>query len=61
MHIRIKNCARCGEHHVSVEFKLLSRPMAPPEAAPLVWTHFARCPSNGEPVMLAMTDEATPR
>jgi hypothetical protein len=51
--LAVLRCARCGEDHASVAVRPLDRPMAPPEAAPLAWTHWAPCPTNGQPIMLA--------
>lgn len=53
----IKGCARCGGDHGEVIASKLSIPFAPPEARPVVWTHWFPCPSNGEPVLLVVTDE----
>ena len=52
---KIENCARCGGNHGEVIASKLTIPFAPPEAAPVVWTHYFYCPSNGEPVLLVVT------
>ena len=30
-----------------------TRPVAPPEMAPLVWRQWATCPTTGDPIMIA--------
>lgn len=47
----IKACARCGEDHAEVTALPLARQFEPPEAAPIVWTHWAPCPTNGDPIL----------
>jgi DNA-directed RNA polymerase alpha subunit len=42
----VHNCARCGGDHAGLTFLPFTRP--PPGA-----THFAPCPANGEPVLMA--------
>lgn len=41
-------CARCGESHYDLEFQPLTRPTE--------WSHWAPCPTNGEPIMLKIVD-----
>jgi len=53
----VQNCARCGGDHRGLLFHKLTRPFAPPEAAPIVWTHYATCPTNFEPVLMCVTRE----
>lgn len=43
--IDIVSCARCGGNHPKLDFKKLTRPNGE-------WTHWAKCPYLGEPVML---------
>lgn len=50
--INIGCCSRCGGDHRAVEFRPLAQPFAPPEAGGLAWTHWAPCPTNGEPMLL---------
>lgn len=47
------SCSRCGGDHLAVRFAPLDRPFAPAEAEPIVWTRWAPCPSNGQPIMQA--------
>ncbi len=42
----IRNCARCGGEHAVLEFGELSRPTSHGH------THWAPCPTNGEPILL---------
>jgi len=46
----VVGCARCGGVHYDLEFKLLTFPME--DSSGLVWTHWALCPTNGEPILL---------
>lgn len=52
----IRNCSRCGESHDELEAIQLAQAMAPPECAPLKWTHYAMCPNGCGPIMLACFD-----
>ncbi len=54
---RIVGCARCGGTHSDVDFRPMAQPFAPPEAGGLEWTHFARCPVNGDPILLIVAAE----
>lgn len=54
----IVNCSRCGADHAELEATKLERPFAPPEAAPIEWTHFALCPTNGHPILIVTRDDA---
>jgi hypothetical protein len=49
MQVSIKNCARCGEDHELLDFKLLSNPIAE-------WTHFSICPKTDEPILLEIVE-----
>lgn len=55
--ISMSNCSRCGVGHTDVETEKLEHPFAPPECAPVVWTHWARCPSNGQPIMVMLAGD----
>lgn len=57
----IRNCARCDGDHDQLVFKKLSRPFAPREAAPIEWTHWAPCPTNGEPILMRVEEDRTVR
>ena len=41
----IGKCARCGNNHNHVLFRKIGRP-------PMGVTHFALCPTTGEPILL---------
>lgn len=47
----VVGCARCGGDHDGLAFKLFTRPFAPPEAGGIAWTHWAPCPTTGDPIM----------
>lgn len=52
--VSMRNCSRCGGEHHGLEFVRMARPFAPLEAAPLEWTHFASCPTNGDPILMVV-------
>lgn len=52
----IVDCVRCGGFHRELEAKPLTKPFAPEEAFPVVWTHWATCPTNLEPIMIVKTE-----
>lgn len=56
--MKITNCSRCGGDHDDLEALELAIPFAPPECAPITWTHWAPCPTNGQPIMVSVRDEA---
>lgn len=58
MTISVENCSRCGGDHDVVELSKLSMPFAPPECAPIAWTHWAPCPVNGQPIMVMIAAAA---
>jgi len=43
-------CARCGKNHTNIIFQPLKRPGER-------HTHWAPCPTNGEPVMLVVVPD----
>ncbi len=49
----IGNCARCGQDHKDLEFKPFKNPVEDTDGT--VWSHWALCPTNGEPVLLKVT------
>lgn len=55
----IVDCARCGEDHTILEAVPFVRPFAPPAAAPVVWTHWAKCPTNGDPILFQVAEYLT--
>lgn len=50
----IERCARCGEDHATVEFERLARPI---EVGEVTLTHWAPCPTNGEPILMQVVAE----
>lgn len=46
----VGNCARCGMNHQSLRFERLLHEIRDSDGT--VWTHWARCPTNGQPVLL---------
>lgn len=46
--IDVIGCARCGGNHTRLPFKRFTRPSKP-------WSHWAKCPNIGEPVMLKIS------
>jgi len=52
--IDLVGCARCdGEGHPGLTFRPLTFPLEQEGAEPL--THWASCPTNGEPILLKTT------
>lgn len=58
MKTTVIRCARCGQDHEGIEPRKLARAFAPPEAAPMVWSHWAPCPTNGDPIMFVIPDNS---
>ena len=48
----IRNCARCGQDH-ELEFRRFQRPMQRTG-----YTHWATCPTTGEPIIMVMATDA---
>jgi hypothetical protein len=48
--VDIKSCARCGQNHDKLIFKLLTQPQKE-------WTHWVLCPVSAEPIMLKICSE----
>ncbi len=47
----IRGCARChGPGHENVEWKPLTHPIEDSDGTE--WTHWAPCPTNGEPILM---------
>lgn len=46
----LKSCARCGGNHDSLEFKEFKIPIKDSDKE--TWTHWATCPSTGDPVLM---------
>jgi hypothetical protein len=51
---QLGNCARCKQDHEDLTFEKLEYPH---EVKSEVWTHWAPCPTNGQPIMLTILDE----
>jgi hypothetical protein len=49
MNINVGFCARCGEDHEGLEFKLFTHVVDDMDGP---WTHWALCPTNGEPILM---------
>lgn len=47
MQVRIPKCSACGQEHPDVEVGALATPQQP-------FTHWYQCPTNGDPVLLAL-------
>ena len=56
IHVDVRSCARCGQDHEKLEFKLLTNPIPDGD---FYWTHWASCPTNGEPVLLYIFENKT--
>jgi hypothetical protein len=56
----IKYCARCGGDHDKLEARPLAQPFAPSEAVGTTWTHWATCPTNGDPIMVRNDPDPQP-
>lgn len=57
--VQIGNCARCGKDHSDgVRAKPFDIPFAPPESNGMVWTHWATCPTNGDPILIMQTPDS---
>lgn len=51
----IKNCARCQQNHDRLEFEKFTNPIEDSDGT--LWTHWALCPTNGEPVLLKVVEK----
>jgi hypothetical protein len=54
MFSNVIGCARCGHEHNRLVFEQFIEPVV--EGDGTTWTHWARCPTNGQPILLR-TDE----
>lgn len=45
----VKDCARCGQDHVDLEFKEFLRPIIDGDG--VVWSQWAICPNTLEPIL----------
>ena len=53
--MNVRTCARCREDHGEVTFTKMRYPMRDDEGN-VTWTHWASCPTNGEPIMYVVTE-----
>lgn len=52
----ITGCARCGgDGHEDIRWEPLTFPVEDTDGTQ--WTHWAPCPTNGEPILLTIRDE----
>lgn len=57
----IQSCARCGEDHDGLTFVPFQRPpMQDDESGPFA-THWARCPTTGDPILVICAPESNPK
>jgi hypothetical protein len=49
---KIVSCARCGEVHENVETKRLTQPVYKDDSSTVLYSHWAPCPTNGEPILV---------
>ena len=52
MKVDITNCSRCGFNHDQLEFTELDQTQNE-------WSHWAPCPTNGQPIMMSCTEDYT--
>lgn len=50
----VGHCARCKDDHDAVAFAKLTHPVEGITAGEPTMTHWAPCPTNGEPILLAV-------
>jgi hypothetical protein len=55
----VLRCARCGQDHPQLVFKKFLRSVEADEVGDNPsWTHWAPCPTNGDPILMRVwTDE----
>lgn len=57
-HVRVTDCARCGEDHGDLHMLHFKNPPVLSEEA---FTHYAICPNSGEPILMKIVaDEDNP-
>lgn len=55
----VAGCARCGQTHEGVEFReFIGRPFIDCDNS--IWTHWAQCPTNHEPILMRITYASNP-
>ena len=56
MKINVKHCARCERDHDDLEFAAFTKhPIQHADGE--VFTHWALCPANGEPILMRVVNE----
>lgn len=50
----IRHCARCDKDHKGLEFTKFTSPIEDTDKT--IWTYFALCPTNQEPILLKVKD-----
>lgn len=50
----VKSCARCGNDHERLSFKRFAQSIRDNNG--IEWTHWARCPQTGDPVLLRVLE-----
>lgn len=48
---KIGNCARCKRNHKNLRFERLTHPVFQGKD---IYTHWAPCPRNGQPILMAI-------
>jgi len=56
MAIDVRRCVRCGLDHPGLGFHKLLQPSIHQDGT--AWTHWAWCPTTGEPIMLLVREKA---
>lgn len=51
----LRGCARCGHDHSDILWMPLTQPVEDPDGTK--WTHWASCPTNGQPILMRATEE----
>jgi hypothetical protein len=55
--VNIQSCARCGHDHSDISFtKFTEEEHAPIGQSGSVLTHFATCPTYGEPILMRIVE-----
>jgi hypothetical protein len=50
----VTGCSRCGEYHKQLVFKKFTNPIDDTNGK---WTHWATCPTTGDPVLMRIVDD----
>lgn len=50
--VNVGSCARCGDDHPGLDFEKLIQPIR--EGADDEMTHWAPCPTNGQPILMRL-------